>query len=67
MTLKEFSYITIFTNWLSYLAAYCISLNRSADKVMHDRFWIGVWPGINEEMLDYMVMALVKVLRKGTK
>lgn len=40
---------------------------KNTDKVMHDGFWIGVWPGITEEMLDYMVMALGQVLRKGTK
>jgi CDP-6-deoxy-D-xylo-4-hexulose-3-dehydrase len=40
---------------------------KNTDKVMHDGFWIGVWPAITEEMLDYMVMALGQVLRKGTK
>lgn len=28
------------------------------EKVMRDSFWIGVWPGITEEMLDYMVNQL---------
>ena len=40
---------------------------KNTDKVMHDGFWIGVWPGITEEMLDYMVMTLGQVLRMGTK
>ncbi len=33
------------------------------DKIMRDSFWIGVWPGITEEMIDYMVATLVDVMR----
>jgi CDP-4-dehydro-6-deoxyglucose reductase, E1 len=36
---------------------------ENTDKVMNDSFWIGVWPGITEEMLDYMVATLGDVLR----
>ena len=39
---------------------------NNTDKVMNDSFWIGVWPGINEEMLSYMVSTLEDVL-KGLK
>lgn len=28
---------------------------KNTDKVMSDTFWIGVWPGITEEMIAYMV------------
>ncbi|MDP2751721.1 MAG: hypothetical protein Q8O31_03840 [Rhodocyclaceae bacterium] len=28
------------------------------DKVMNDTFWIGVYPGLNEEMLSFMVEKL---------
>lgn len=35
---------------------------ENTDKVMRDSFWIGVWPGITEEMLDYMVKILTGVL-----
>lgn len=38
---------------------------ENTDKIMRDSFWIGVWPGINEEMLDYMVATLSDVLRSA--
>lgn len=33
------------------------------DKIMRDSFWIGVWPGITEPMLDYMVDTLEAAAR----
>lgn len=27
----------------------------ATDRIMHDTFWIGVYPGMTEEMIDYMV------------
>ena len=32
-----------------------ISDLHNSDIVMNDTFWIGVWPGITQEMLDYMI------------
>ncbi len=34
------------------------------DKVMRDSFWVGVWPGITEEMLDYMADTITAVLKE---
>ena len=30
----------------------------NTDRVMNDTFWIGVWPGLSTEMLDYMIEQL---------
>lgn len=37
------------------------TLNRS-DKVMNDTFWIGVYPGLSESMLDYAATAIEQYL-----
>ncbi len=31
---------------------------KNTDKVMNDTFWIGVYPGLNEEMLEFVVKKL---------
>jgi CDP-6-deoxy-D-xylo-4-hexulose-3-dehydrase len=28
---------------------------KNSDIVMNNTFWIGVWPGLTEEMLDYII------------
>lgn len=34
----------------------------NTDRVMNDTFWIGVWPGLTIEMLDYMISAIEGIL-----
>ncbi|MDP4759900.1 MAG: lipopolysaccharide biosynthesis protein RfbH [Schleiferiaceae bacterium] len=34
----------------------------NTDKIMENSFWIGVWPGLTEAHLDYMVDALKKIV-----
>ena len=35
---------------------------RNTDKVMNDTFWVGVWPGLTEPMLEYLVSSLKEVV-----
>jgi CDP-6-deoxy-D-xylo-4-hexulose-3-dehydrase len=35
----------------------------NTDKIMNDSFWIGVWPGIDDARLDYMVETLDSLVR----
>jgi CDP-6-deoxy-D-xylo-4-hexulose-3-dehydrase len=28
---------------------------KNSDIAMNDTFWIGVWPGLNKQMLDYVI------------
>ena len=32
------------------------------DKVMNDTFWIGVYPGMTDEMLDYMIEVICEAV-----
>ena len=34
----------------------------NTDRVMNETFWIGVWPGLNFEVLDYMIASLHELL-----
>lgn len=35
---------------------------KNTDKVMNDTFWIGVWPGLTTEMIDYMIDSIHEIL-----
>lgn len=35
----------------------------NTDRVMTDTFWIGVWPGLSIEMLDYMIVGLHEIVK----
>ena len=33
------------------------------DQVMKDTFWIGVWPGLTDEMLGYVTSSIEEALK----
>ena len=37
---------------------------ENTDRIMQDTFWIGVYPGMTDEMLDYMVKMIKEVAQK---
>jgi CDP-6-deoxy-D-xylo-4-hexulose-3-dehydrase len=36
---------------------------RNTDIIMNDTFWIGVYPGLTEEMLDFVIAVLTESIR----
>ena len=37
---------------------------KNTDKVMNDSFWLGVYPGLTNEMLDYILNKIEIFLKK---
>ena len=34
----------------------------NTDRIMRDTFWVGVYPGMTDEMIDYMASAIKEAL-----
>lgn len=39
-----------------------VGVLRNTDKIMNDTFWVGVYPGMTDEMIDYMAKIIIKAL-----
>lgn len=38
---------------------------ENTDRIMKDTFWIGVYPGMTDEKIDYMIKTIKEVVNKG--
>ena len=38
---------------------------ENTDRIMHDTFWVGVYPGMTDEMIDYMAKTIREAVRAG--
>lgn len=38
---------------------------ENTDRIMNDTFWVGVYPGMTDEMIDYMGRVIIEAIRKG--
>ncbi len=37
---------------------------ENTDRIMRDTFWVGVYPGMNDEMIDYMAKVIIEAVNK---
>jgi CDP-6-deoxy-D-xylo-4-hexulose-3-dehydrase len=40
---------------------------ENTDRIMRDSFWVGVYPGLTKEVLDYMGKAIVEAVKRGAR
>mgnify|MGYP000225945564 CR=1 FL=1 len=40
---------------------------ENTDRIMADTFWVGVYPGMTDEMIDYMAKTIREALTTGLK
>lgn len=37
----------------------------NTDRIMRDTFWVGVYPGMTDEMIDYMAAVIIEAVKQG--
>ena len=37
---------------------------KNTDRIMNDTFWVGVYPGMNDEMIDYMAKTIKEAVQQ---
>jgi CDP-6-deoxy-D-xylo-4-hexulose-3-dehydrase len=35
---------------------------KNTDRIMEDTFWVGVYPGMTDEMIDYMAKTIIEAV-----
>jgi dTDP-4-amino-4,6-dideoxygalactose transaminase len=41
-----------------------ITLRQLEDRIMNDTFWVGVYPGMTDEMIDYMAKTITEAVNQ---
>ena len=36
---------------------------NNADRIMNNTFWVGVYPGMTDEMIDYMARIIIEAAK----
>ena len=36
---------------------------ENTDRIMNDTFWVGVYPGMTDEMIDYMAKVIIEAVK----
>ena len=36
---------------------------KNTDRIMNDTFWVGVYPGMSDEKIDYMIKIIKEAVR----
>ena len=36
---------------------------ENTDRIMRDTFWVGVYPGMSDSMIDYMAQSIIKIVK----
>ena len=39
---------------------------KNTDRIMADTFWIGVYPGMTDAMIDYMAETIIEAVKKNS-
>lgn len=37
---------------------------KNTDRIMQDTFWVGVYPGMTDEMIDYMAEIIIEAIHQ---
>ena len=51
-------------NEVSLILRIVVGLVTNTDRIMQDTFWVGVYPGMSDEMIDYMAATIREAINQ---